>query len=238
MNSKNIWKYGFNWGSIIGGAIFVYHIIVFLLKIDTSFMWGLLGTFIIVFGMGWSVINYKKNIAKNNLKFGRIFGLGTIISLVISLFFTAYMVLYVAKLNPTYLDNFLIQYQDMLDSMGSNINVVDNPVFLKTINVFFFPSIYLGDLIGNLFYVLLFSIMLSRPMYRMPIQEQKRPSANDYMPYADSKKEDETKNEEESKKAKEIQKLNGVKDDNINNSIEDIDYEEIEGEDEKEDKKE
>ena len=106
MNSKNIWKYGFNWGSIIGGAIFVYHIIGFLLKIDTSFMWGLLGTFNIVFGMGRSVINYKKNIAKNNLKFGRIFGLGTIISLVISLFFTAYMVLYVAKLNPTYLDNF------------------------------------------------------------------------------------------------------------------------------------
>lgn len=203
MNSKNIWKYGFNWGSIIGGAIFVYHIIGFFLKIDTSFMWGLLGTFIIVFGMGWSVINYKKNIAKNNLKFGRIFGLGTIISLVISLFFTAYMVLYIAKLNPTYFDNFLIQYQDMLDSMGYNLNVVDNPAFLKTINVFFFPSIYIGDFIGNLFYVLLFSIMLSSSVFGARIQEQKRPSANDYVPYTDMKKEeDKVKEDNEDEREK------------------------------------
>lgn len=197
MNSKNIWKYGFNWGSIIGGAVFVYHIIGFFLKVDFSFIWSLIGTFIIVFGVGWAMINYKKNIIKENLKFGRLFGLGTIISLVISLFFTAYMVLYAAKLNPTYLDNILIQYQDMLDSMGSNLNIVDNPVFLKTINIFFFPSIYLGDFIGNLFYVLLFSIMLSRPMFGMPIQGQNRPSANDYIPYTDLKKEkdDEDKRE-------------------------------------------
>lgn len=196
MNSKNIWKYGFNWGSIIGGAIFVYHIIGFFLKIDSSFMWGLLGTFIIVFGMGWAIINYKKNILKTNLKFGKVFGLGTIISLVISLFITAYMLLYTAKLNPTYLDNFLIQYQDMLDKMGSNINVIDNPIFLKTINVFFFPSIYLGNLIGNLFYVLLFSILLSSPVFGARIQEQKRPDANDYVPYTDMKKDDDKVKEE------------------------------------------
>lgn len=197
MKSKNIWKYGFNWGSIIGGAFFVYHIIGFFLKIEANFLWGLLGTFIIVFGMGWSMINYKKSVLKENLKFGKFFALGTIMSLVISLFFVLFMVLYVAKLNTTYLDNFLLQYQDVLDSAGSEVDIVNDPLFMKTIKLFFLPSIYIFDFIGNLFYVLLFSFLLSRPTIGMPMQGPNRPGANDYVPYEDVKKEEEKKDKKE-----------------------------------------
>jgi hypothetical protein len=190
MKSKNIWKYGFNWGSIIGGAFFVYHIIGFFLKIEANFLWGLLGTFIIVFGMGWSMVNYKKNVLKENLKFGKFFALGTIMSLFISIFFLFFMFLYVAKLNTTYLDNFLLQYQDVLDSAGSEVDIVNDPLFMKTIRIFFFPSIYIFDFIGNLFYVLLFSFLLSRQGIGMS-NVQNRPDANDYVPYQDVKKEEE-----------------------------------------------
>jgi len=190
MKSKNIWKYGFNWGSIIGGAFFVYHIIGFFLKIEANFLWGLLGTFIIVFGMGWSMVNYKKNVLKENLKFGKFFALGTIMSLFISIFFLFFMFLYVAKLNTTYLDNFLLQYQDVLDSAGSEVDIVNDPLFMKTIRIFFFPSIYIFDFIGNLFYVLLFSFLLSRQGIGMS-NVQNRPDANDYVPYQDVNKEEE-----------------------------------------------
>lgn len=207
MKNKNIWKYGFNWGSIIGGAFFVYHIIGFFLKIDTSFIWGLLGTFIIVFGMGWSMVNYKKNILKENLKFGKFFALGTIMSLVISIFFLFFMVLYVAKLNTTYLDNFLLQYQDVLDSAGSEVDIVNDPLFMKTIRIFFFPSIYIFDFIGNLFYVLLFSFLLSRPTIGMQ-KVQNRPNPNDYVPYQEVKEEDKEDEEDENKRTNEDEREN------------------------------
>lgn len=213
MKSKNIWKYGFNWGSIIGGAFFVYHIIGFFLKIEANFIWGLLGTFIIVFGMGWSMINYKKGVLKENLKFGKFFALGTIMSLVISLFFIFFMVLYIAKLNTTYLDNFLLQYQDVLDSTGSEVDIVNNPLFMKTIRIVFFPSIYIFDFIGNLFYVLLFSFLLSRPTLGMPMQGSNRPSANDYVPYQDVKeeeKEDKKEDGEDERENDDVEEIGAI----------------------------
>lgn len=203
MKSKNIWKYGFNWGSIVGGIYFLYNLLGFLMKIESSIFWSLLGTFIIVFGLGWAMANYKKNIAKENLSFGKYFSIGTVMCLVIALFVTLYMTIYTLKLNPLFYDNLLIQYQDMLDAMGLKINVLDNSEFQRLFQISFLPSSYISTFIGNLFYVLLLSFLLSRPTFGAPNQTPNNQNYNDYVPYKDVKEdtsEDDEKEEESSEK--------------------------------------
>ncbi|MDD2192805.1 MAG: DUF4199 domain-containing protein [Bacteroidales bacterium] len=194
MKSKNIWNYGFSWGSIIGGAYFFYHLIGYALSIETNFFWSFIGTFVIVFGMGWAMVNYRKNIIKDNMKFSKSFSIGAIMSIFISLFTTLFMVIYIGKLNPIYLDNFLVQYQDILDQMGSQIDVFEDPLILKTIKIVLFPSMFIFDYLGNIFYSLLVSLVVSRPLIGQPMPIH-RPEKNDYVPYKDVKEEEMEKNE-------------------------------------------
>lgn len=201
MKSRNIWKYGFNWGSIVGGIYFFYNLLGFILKIESSFFWSLLGTFIIVFGLGWVMLNYKRNIVKENLSFGKYFSIGTIMCLVIALFVTLYMTIYTLKLNPLFYDNLFVMYQDMFDKMGFEINVVDNTQFQKMFQISFLPSTYISTFIGNLFYVLLLAFLFSRPTFGIQNQTPNNQNFNDYVPYEDVKKEENQEtdeNEEES----------------------------------------
>lgn len=190
MKNKNIWIYGFNWGSIIGGAFFFYRILGYSMNLEMSFFWSFIGSFIVVFGMGWSMVNYRKNIVKTNLKFGRYFSIGAIMSIFISLFTTLFMMVYIWKLNPIYLDNFLVQMQEIYDQMGYGIEIYDNPNIYKMVKIVFFPSTFIFDYIGNLFYVLIVSMVISRPMMGQAMM-QNRPNPNDYVPYKDINKEEE-----------------------------------------------
>ncbi len=205
MKSKNIWKYGFNWGSIVGGIYFLYNFLGYLMKIESSIFWSLLGTFIIVFGIGWAMANYKKNIAKENLSFGKYFSIGTVMCLVIALFVTLYMTIYTLKLNPLFYDNLFIMYQDMFDEMGLDFNVLENNEFQRLFQISFLPSSYISTFIGNLFYVLLLSFLLSRPTFGTPNQTQNKQNFNDYVPYKDVKEDtpEEDENEEESSEKQE-----------------------------------
>ena len=205
MKSKNIWNYGFNWGSIVGGIYFLYNLLGYLMKIESSFFWSLLGTFIIVFGLGWAMANYKRNVAKENLSFGKYFSIGTVMCLVIALFVTLYMTIYTLKLNTLFYDNLLLQYQDMFDQMGLEINVLENKDFQRFSQISFLPSIYISTFIGNLFYVLLLSFLLSRPTFGAPNQTQNNQKDNDYVPYKDVKEDtpEIDENKEESSENKE-----------------------------------
>ncbi|MDD2530264.1 MAG: DUF4199 domain-containing protein [Bacteroidales bacterium] len=197
MKSKNIWKYAFNWGSIIGGIYLLYRLIGFFLKLETSFLWSLIGTFILVFGMGWAMINYKKNVLRQNITFGKFFAIGTIMSLVIAFFSTLFLTIYAVKLNPSFLDDFLMQYQELLDSVDPSINVYENEEFRSIIQAVFIPSNYVFSFIGNLFYVLILSLLLTRPSFGANIQPLDKD--NDYVPYKEVSEEPEVTEEEDEK---------------------------------------
>jgi hypothetical protein len=189
MNSKNIWKYGFNWGSIIGGIYFLYRLLGNLLNFETSLLWSFLGLLIILFGLVWAMINYKRNVAKENLKFGKYFSIGAIMSLFMSLFLTLFMALYITKLNPTYLDDFLLTYQDFLDASGNNINIIDNPKFIRAIEIAFLPFSYVFSFLGYLFYVLIIALLLSYFNLGNTRRSSNTSSNNDYIPYQEIKEE-------------------------------------------------
>lgn len=189
MNSKNIWKYGFNWGSIVGGTYFFGRVIGFYLKIENSFFWGLLVSFVIVFGLGYAMINYRRKVMQNNVvKFSRLFAIGTLMSVFISLFTTLFMLLYITKLNPEYFSDFMSQYMKMMQSSSSSygVQITDYSMVENIVKIGFIPIGYITDFIGNLFYVLLLSwLMSSSPMVRRNSMPPRNPE-NDYTPYQDT----------------------------------------------------
>jgi len=198
MNSKNIWKYGFNWGSVVGGAYFLGRVIGFYLKIESSFFWGLLVSFIIVFGLGYAMINYRRNVSQTQeIKFSRFFAIGTVMSLFISLFTTLFMVLYVTKLNPEYFSDFMSSYMKVMQSSSYGIQIKDYSIIENIVKIGFIPVGYVTDFIGNLFYVLLLSWLMSsiartRGNYTLPHNLD-----NDYTPYKDVNNNQQNKSQDE-----------------------------------------
>lgn len=193
MKNKNIWVYGFNWGSIIGGSLLVLNVLGFFLGFMDSFLWGLLTSLVFIFGMVWTITNYKKNIIKTDMKFSRLFLLGMISAFIISFFHMLYMMIFVYKLNPTYFDDFLVLYQDILNSMKFDLVLEDEPDMVRAIERALIPSFFIANFIGNLFYVLLISILIS-------FQKQVIPTPNpnqDYTPYQNSENNEQEDLEEE-----------------------------------------
>lgn len=192
MKSENIYKYAFNWGSAIGAVFFVYMLLGFILKLDNNFLWDFLGSIIVIFGTAWAMTNYKRNIIKKEIGFSRLFLLGTISSLVVSFFTLLYMILYIIKLDPNYFNNMVEFSQDIFEQSGSNVDVLNDKTVLNTMQILIFPSIFIADFIGNLFYTLLLSILI--PLQRtLPPTPDKN---NDYTPYK--------KNEEDKEDVEEI----------------------------------
>lgn len=177
MKDRNIWIYGFNWGSIIGAGILIFKLIGYYIELEQSFIWNMLTSLIFIFGFSWIITNYKRNIIKENLKFSRLFLLGFIASLLVSLFHVFYMTIYMSRLEPSYFNDFLILYQDILNEMGSGLVLSDEIIYL--IEKMLLPLFYIANLIGNLFYVLLISILISmqRMLPNIPSEN------NDYSPY-------------------------------------------------------
>ncbi|MBP1629418.1 MAG: hypothetical protein H6Q15_311 [Bacteroidetes bacterium] len=198
MKSENIYKYAFNWGSAIGAIFFVYLLLGYILHIDGNFMWDFLGSIIIIFGTAWAMTNYKRNVIKKEIGFSRLFLLGTISSLVVSFFTLLYMILYIIKLDPNYFNNIVEVYQDILDKSGSNIDALNDKTVLNTMQILIFPSIFIADFIGNLFYTLLLSILISLQRTMPPTPDK----YNDYTPY---KKSEEDKEDVEEKNSKETE---------------------------------
>lgn len=188
MKSENIYKYAFNWGSAIGAVFFVYMLLGFILKLDNNFLWDFLGSIIVIFGTAWAMTNYKRNIIKKEIGFSRLFLLGTISSLVVSFFTLLYMILYIIKLDPNYFNNIVEFSQDIFEQSGSNVDVLNDKTVLNTMQIIIFPSIFIADFIGNLFYTLLLSILISLQRTIPPTPDK----YNDYTPY----KKDEEKKED------------------------------------------
>lgn len=187
MNSKNIWKYGFNWGSIVGAAYFLGRIIGFYLKIENSFFWGLLVSFIIVFGLGYAMLYYKRSISpKEEIKFGKYFAMGTVMSLFMSLFTTLFMLLYVTKLNTGYFSDFMSSYMKVMQGSSYGIQITDYSMIERIVKIGFIPVGYVTDFIGNLFYVLLLSWLFSSTQKRRNYTYPQNLD-NEYMPYKDMK---------------------------------------------------
>ncbi|MDR0971037.1 MAG: DUF4199 domain-containing protein [Bacteroidales bacterium] len=199
MNSKNIWKYGFNTGSLIGGAYFLYNIASVLFAFEANVIWRFLGSFIIIFGFGWALTNYRKNVYKEKLTFSKAFSLGAVISLIMTLIYAIFQILLVVQLNPNFLDDYVVLSQQTLEQMNYDTALIYDETMVSALKTMYMPFELIRDYIGNLFCLLLVILVLSQMLFSSSQNDNEKPNDNnDYVPYKDVTKEnEETENQNE-----------------------------------------
>jgi uncharacterized membrane protein YhdT len=168
-STKEYMQHSFRFGSLIGFVTFIYYVVGFYLGFEKGQWFDDVYFFIEIAMIAWMMVAYKKTQIDNRVKFSRYFMLGLIASLVISLFYVIYFVVRVTKLDVLFFDNYMNEAITQLKTMGIDYSKVFTQQNKPFFEVVFFISIYIGNLISNLFYVLLLSwfMSLNNRMYNM-----------------------------------------------------------------------
>src|SRR5574344_1971897 len=86
---------------------------------------------------------------------------GFIACLVIAFFYVIYFVVRITKLDVLFLDNYLNEMITQLKPMGIDYSKVMTPNNKSFFEIAFFVSLYIGNIISNMFYILLLSWFMS-----------------------------------------------------------------------------
>ncbi|MDR1848267.1 MAG: DUF4199 family protein [Bacteroidales bacterium] len=168
MEREKYASYAFKTGSMLGGILFLYYIVMFYIANNSSFVsWIYLLLFI--GGLLWSFINYRRNVyRKPKVKFGRFMAIGAIISLVVAFFVAVYEALHIYKLDTAFIQNMLDDFVTQFESMGMDASIYeDERMFGLTQAGYPFFS-FIGVLIRNIFWTLIVSFIASRQNANLP----------------------------------------------------------------------
>lgn len=155
-------KFAFYWGSVFGCAVFLLNVLFSVFTHGGSFLQKLLYSLLVVFGLVFSVVKFRAANPERLAKFSSALGLLTLVSLVMSLFYTLYSAVLIFKIEPTMLQDAMNQViaQSGDDELYSLL--LDNDsIFAITQVAFLFANFFI-DFLGNFFYALLIALIFTR----------------------------------------------------------------------------
>lgn len=155
-------KFAFYWGSVFGCAIFLLNVLFSVFANGGSFLQKLLYSLLVVFGLVFSVVKFRATNPERVAKFSSALGLLTLVSLVMSFFYTLYSAVLVFKIEPTMLQDAMNQ---VIAQSGDNelysALLENDSIFAITQVAFLFANFFI-DFLGNFFYALLISLIFTR----------------------------------------------------------------------------
>lgn len=190
-------KFACYWGSIFGSVIFLYQVLSVWLHFSGTFFQTLLYSLMVVFAMIFAYTKFRQTNGNGYLSFGRGLGLLSLMSLLMSAFFTLFAFVLVVKLDPAMLQEQINQVATVLENSNIDTSLLENEKFYTVIQVSFVFFNFLFDFIGNFFYALLISLVFSRnntPRFENP---NRREDTNPYSNKEQSTKDDKSDNQNE-----------------------------------------
>lgn len=115
-NKTSLAKFACYWGSIFGSVIFLYQVLSVWIHFSGTFFQTLLYSLIVVFAMIFAYTKFRQTVGGGYLSFGRGLGLLSLMSLLMSAFFTLFAFVLVAKLDPSMLQEQINQVATLLES--------------------------------------------------------------------------------------------------------------------------
>ena len=155
-------KFAFYWGSVFGGVVFLYQVLSTLLHLRGNFFQTLIYSLIVISSLIFTYTKYRRSNPSLSPGFGKSLGLLTLVSLTMSLFFTLFTVVLIAKLNPSLIQEALNQMETLAENYGADMAVLEDEDMYKILQVAFIFSSFLFDFIGNFFYSLLIAFVFTR----------------------------------------------------------------------------
>ncbi|MDR0790591.1 MAG: DUF4199 domain-containing protein [Bacteroidales bacterium] len=169
MEKEKYASYSFKIGSMIGGIVFLYHILMFHIAKDSPVLTRYIYMAIFIAGLAYAFVNYRRNIAvKPQVKFGRLMAIGTIVSLVVSLFYALFVAVKIYKLDLTFIQNSIDMMATQMENMGLDASLYQDDRMYSLMQLVFPFSSFIGDFVGSVLLSLILSFFVSRTNAALP----------------------------------------------------------------------
>ncbi|MDR1726280.1 MAG: DUF4199 domain-containing protein [Bacteroidales bacterium] len=164
MENEKYASYSFKKGSIIGGIIFIYYIIMSFVSNPFSSIHLFIYVLLMTSGLAYTFVRYKQAVLKTKIKYGRFMAIGTIISLVVAFFWALFYAIYIIKIDPLYFQTSIEQGIQLLEDKGLNdyAAIYQKDSMFKIMQIFSIIGIYLQEFIMNIIISLIVSFVIYR----------------------------------------------------------------------------
>lgn len=159
---KGFSRFAFYWGSVFGCGVFLFQILSAVLHFSGNFFQTLAYSLIVISSLIFVYTKFRRENPSLQPGFGRSLGLLSLVSLVMSLFFTLYTVVLIAKINPSLIQDALNQMAVLAEWYGDYAEVLQDDGVYRIVEVAFVFSNFFFDFLGNFFYSLLIAFMFTR----------------------------------------------------------------------------
>lgn len=152
-------KFGFYYGSIFGGIAFVYHLLAQYLGFNTTFFYGLIYSFLVLFANMWVCKRYISLKGENETaNFSTLMKIGSIFSLTISFFYLVFTFAKIEFIDPNFINTLIELYEEMVAQMNMPEMTLEGDVS-SALYISFLVINFIGDFLGNMFYALCISFI-------------------------------------------------------------------------------
>jgi hypothetical protein len=162
---KEMLKSSMTNGAIIGAALIVYSLILYLVGINEFnpnrefSIFSIVPYIIIITGIVWGQIFYRDKVLNGNITYGRSLGYGVMLGVFFAILQTFYLIIFMKFIDTDVLQYiFDITEQSMIDQGLSTADIDKSMVMVKKMT---FPMMMIGGIVGNAFMALIISLISS-----------------------------------------------------------------------------
>ena len=159
---KGFSRFAFYWGSVFGCGVFLLQILSAVLHFSGNFFQTLAYSLIVISSLIFVYTKFRRENPSLQPGFGRSLCLLTLVSLVMSLFFTLYTVVLIAKINPSLIQDALNRMAVLAEGYGDYADVLNDDGVYRIVEAAFVFSNFFFDFLGNFFYSLLIAFLFTR----------------------------------------------------------------------------
>lgn len=116
--SNSVFKAALNHGLILGLALVIFAVLLFIFNLHLNKYLGYVNYVIIIAFLIWGVKSYRDNSLNGVISYGKALGFSTIIVLIASLIFGIYNYLLISIIDPDYIEKMLALAEEQLLKQG------------------------------------------------------------------------------------------------------------------------
>ena len=155
-NNNNFWKNAMNYGAILGLALIIYSVVLYLLNFSNARGAGIFSYLILIAGIIMAIKNYRDKTLGGYMNYGTGLGLGTVIGLFAGILLGFYIFLQMKFIDPDIIEQgFRIQEERMLER-GMNEDQVE--MSIEMARKFATP---VATAVSTIFFMTLFGFVVS-----------------------------------------------------------------------------
>jgi uncharacterized membrane-anchored protein YitT (DUF2179 family) len=155
-------SHSFKMGSLIGGIIFLYYILMSFIGNPFITIHLFIYMVLLTIGMIFCFTRYRQAQSDVNVKYGRYMAMGTIISLIVALFMTLFFAIYIIKINPAYIQQSIDESVKILENNGMEqyAEIYQKDEMFKMLQVSSILGWFIKEFVVNIILSLLVSFVI------------------------------------------------------------------------------